>query len=1032
MENEKPDFGRVSEAARDRIEKLRAEKMAEAEPVGTEEADLKLPEKAEEETVPVTEIETGPEVAEVTPEQAEAVAREEIQKTLEEQIQELPPHLREKYETILRNKDFLERISDKAFGKLRQSKLWGRGLDQGVNFLGGVAGGILLRKAVKTGLTTVFGIAGGVGAVAAGGAVGGYRGWRKGTREVYSAKNWLKELEGAEGVELAEKHTAVEKALKNAKIKGNKEEALKLVQKLREVGAILEAEKEKLTEAESADKLREILKQRGRQLKEHTDLEGLRKELYESFLQERNKKVRKQMVRSAAVGAVGGAVGYGIADYLFGSAVEEAVEAREAAKEAARAAKEVAEAAATEQAAEEAAAAAAPEADMLDDLMKEKALSASVGAELAQEQLKAAGEEFLSSLKEGAYEYAAEQGEGYTHIGRKAIHDYLAGNLEYARNFGGEMLHNPETFGREQLIYAEDYIKDRFGEGWLKLGQKVSVDSSLIREALDNAQKLTADQMASIRGKYMGQISERVWDQMLDYSQSFGGAPADAAELGERSTELREAWEAFQQEHQEAVERAAELEAGVAEPEVPEPPAPAPAGEELTGIEPEVGEPEVEVPEPPATGGPVGEELAGIEPEVGKPEVEVPEPITGADDLGAEAPKADYLTPESEDLPKETSFARKLLWIMAGTGAAMGAGTAIGSAYYYRKEIGDWLRRQYEAARLPKIKAPEFWKKYWDDKETRQKKFAADPVRKLLEDKGIKVKAKDLSYRLPRASDIGKQNPEMITFDNYSDYRAYLESLSPFQRGVALDNWWVGVYNPEFRKLVRSATEDEREDERREYIAIKLGYKADEFSDQPELTPKTEEEVNQLRDKLYRDHKVWCYHLLGTGREDAEYYAMEKLEIALADLSPDEKASIDELGRIEVAPHLENKVVGAGEILFNPDSAPEELKAHILGSSQEIRERRAADASAHNTARHLESTYGAAIWRNIRGKEFLEGVNSLAGALKMVEGDLTDKVVILSRFGTSMSLNQIDLNYQLTSEEMAEKIREFLVKRREE
>lgn len=85
------------------------------------------------------------------------------------------------------------------------------------------------------------------------------------------------------------------------------------------------------------------------------------------------------------------------------------------------------------------------------------------------------------------YEKEAEEGEGITHLARKALKDYLTETKM-------EINLTPE-----HKIFIEDYMKDKIGERWLKLGEKVSFSEKLIVEAINEALKLTPEQLANLK-----------------------------------------------------------------------------------------------------------------------------------------------------------------------------------------------------------------------------------------------------------------------------------------------------------------------------------------------------------------------------------------------------------------------------------------------------------------------------------------------------------------------------------------------------
>lgn len=85
------------------------------------------------------------------------------------------------------------------------------------------------------------------------------------------------------------------------------------------------------------------------------------------------------------------------------------------------------------------------------------------------------------------YEKEAEEGEGITHLARKVLKDYLAETKM-------EINLTPE-----HKIFIEDYLKDKTGDRWLKPGEKVSFSEKLIVEAINEALKLTPEQLENLK-----------------------------------------------------------------------------------------------------------------------------------------------------------------------------------------------------------------------------------------------------------------------------------------------------------------------------------------------------------------------------------------------------------------------------------------------------------------------------------------------------------------------------------------------------
>lgn len=85
-----------------------------------------------------------------------------------------------------------------------------------------------------------------------------------------------------------------------------------------------------------------------------------------------------------------------------------------------------------------------------------------------------------------AYKETADFGEGITHLARKALKEYL-----------GE--HQDINLTPEHKIYIEDYIQNHIGDRWLQLGEEIDISEDLIVEAINNAQKLTPEQLQNLQ-----------------------------------------------------------------------------------------------------------------------------------------------------------------------------------------------------------------------------------------------------------------------------------------------------------------------------------------------------------------------------------------------------------------------------------------------------------------------------------------------------------------------------------------------------
>ncbi len=97
----------------------------------------------------------------------------------------------------------------------------------------------------------------------------------------------------------------------------------------------------------------------------------------------------------------------------------------------------------------------------------------------------------IVKIENNKYTVKANKGAGITHLARKATKEYLEQNSE---------LKNKIT--AEHKIYIEDYIKDKTGSYGLKIGQELTFDDALVKEAIDQSLKLNENQLQNLH-KYV-------------------------------------------------------------------------------------------------------------------------------------------------------------------------------------------------------------------------------------------------------------------------------------------------------------------------------------------------------------------------------------------------------------------------------------------------------------------------------------------------------------------------------------------------
>jgi len=115
------------------------------------------------------------------------------------------------------------------------------------------------------------------------------------------------------------------------------------------------------------------------------------------------------------------------------------------------------------------------------------------GEEPAQSQpsptpLPAAAEE-----TDTAYLEVAERGNGVTHLARRAMERYL------------QAVTQETTVTVEHKVWIEDYLKDRLGRKPLALGERLTVEKDLMRDAIAQSKDLTDAQL-----KHLTRFAQRV------------------------------------------------------------------------------------------------------------------------------------------------------------------------------------------------------------------------------------------------------------------------------------------------------------------------------------------------------------------------------------------------------------------------------------------------------------------------------------------------------------------------------------------
>ena len=356
-----------------------------------------------------------------------------------------------------------------------------------------------------------------------------------------------------------------------------------------------------------------------------------------------------------------------------------------------------------------------------------------------------------------------------------------------------------------------------------------------------------------------------------------------------------------------------------------------------------------------------------------------------------------------------------------GAGEGIGGTGGEGKA---KKRFFKGLFRK-EASKPTSTKQPEADSEEQEKQELERRKFEADPLRKLADSHGINIKQGELKYQFIMAEDIGKEKARIVEFENYTDYRAYLDTLSPYQRGIALRYEGVGIWA---NKVVWEQRDKLGEKDLEQFHAfeekIRLGYAADEYGNKPEVSPKTEEEVKTLKDRFYNEFGISLHSDFRVG-SDANYHAFQKLEAVLRGLSPEDAKNFSSF-----EPNEQNSVLESGGIAFNPDASVEQIaewmKEEVLPEVRADDEKR---QEAREILRRLEPESDNMIQASslsfLSGKKSLQGAQSLEVALKDMPKPKT-RIKIWIGEQTISARDEIDFKWDMSPEEMKTAILEYL------
>lgn len=120
-------------------------------------------------------------------------------------------------------------------------------------------------------------------------------------------------------------------------------------------------------------------------------------------------------------------------------------------------------------------------ADLSEGVMTE---NAAVGQPNLDNAPASTGTENTATTNASELTFAAQNGQGVTHLARQAV-------AQYAEGSGA-------TLSAEQRIYAEDFLKDTVGAASLEVGQEVSFTQDNVAAAVSAAEGLTEAQLANL------------------------------------------------------------------------------------------------------------------------------------------------------------------------------------------------------------------------------------------------------------------------------------------------------------------------------------------------------------------------------------------------------------------------------------------------------------------------------------------------------------------------------------------------------
>ncbi len=711
-----------------------------------------------------------------------------------------------------------------------------------------------------------------------------------------------------------------------------------------------------------------------------------KQELYRELRKElggvRGKEIMKGCLKGAAIGAVGGLIGEGLMNWL---GVKEAFAQAPGTGGAGAAVKGEASRA-----------------------LQEK--MAAVGREAHAKAYEKAIEAGAEALKQKDFAAIVEKGQGGTHIARKLIADYIGQNGHLTGGVG---------MGRAQLVYAEDLMRKTLlgKEHALQIGERFTLKGQQILDVLSKANELSKEQVDNLNKKWVGKISQKTWERVLDYSHPFTAENNFAGTIIKQANEYattvadsevaRFAQQAAQEVAPQAVQTGAEQ-----------------LGQQAGGAAKAVGHIATEAAKPiieksgEQTGfieaaqnwlhsrtariamgaglalggglvayqivkrrasrrgdGKVAGALGTGEPEVidlerGVDSTDFVPPPSGpaAEPAFAEPEATAQETGEPTAAPERPRSIREPQPPRRGVRARIGE--ALGR---YR---GRWRARgeQRRAAAEPELINPEQrlqqqLAEYGIPEDLRsssleeeQRKLSADPLNKFLREQGIISTDEDrMWFRSPNVDDLGKtEGIRVMYFRSYTDYRAYLEGMTPAQRrwakeivtiqGNSRQNTLgvtryprvgerIDALEPEQRRLVDDLIEN----------AI-TGVLADEFRNRPKVNFTT---IRGLCSQ-FNERFPWGEYMM-----KMEYYSADNPNFSELEIYNGTERLINVLtGFFRSSPpslDFSNTVIGVGEggthlwpyatsgysfqvqIEVDPSLSEDEMREYLIGAVEEAK-----------------------------------------------------------------------------------------------